>query len=121
LGEADLVMPPAGSLHPLVIASLPVAPRVLRFPLADESHAAGVLTEGAVAAWCQAARAVSRPAPAAVDAPAGVEEAQRIEDLILKRGSTRLFQTERGSASCWSGHCRLRPGRSRSTRRRPVP
>jgi hypothetical protein len=37
LGEADLVMPPADSLHPLVIASLPVAPRVLRFPLADEA------------------------------------------------------------------------------------
>ncbi len=54
LGEADLVMPPAGSLHPLVIASLPVAPRVLRFPLADEAHSAGVLTEGTVAAWCQA-------------------------------------------------------------------
>ena len=45
-----------------------------------------------------AARAVSRPAPAAVDAPAGVEEAQRIEDVILKRGSTRVFRTEQGSA-----------------------
>jgi hypothetical protein len=41
---------------------------------------------------------VSRPPPAAVDAPAGVEEAQRIEDVILKRGSTRVFRTERGSA-----------------------
>ena len=97
LGEADLVMPPAGSLDPLVIASLPVAPRVLRFPLADEAHAAGVLTEEAVAAWREAARAVSRPAPAQVDAPAGVEQAQRIEDVILKRGSTRVFRTERAS------------------------
>ena len=98
LGEADRVMPPADSLDPLVIASLPVAPRVLRFPLADEAHAAGVLSEEAVAGWRAAARALSRPAPAAVDAPAGVEEAQRIEDVILQRGSTRVFRTERGSA-----------------------
>ena len=95
LGEADLVMPPAGSLDPLVFASLPVAPRVLRFPLADEAHAAGVLTEEAVAAWREAARALSGPAPDAVDAPAGTEEAQRIEDVILKRGSTRVFRAER--------------------------
>lgn len=97
LSEADLVIPPAGSLDPLVVASLPVAPKVLRFGLADEAHAAGVLTEEAVAAWSEAARAVSRPAPAAVDSPAGVEEAQRIEDVILKRGSTRVFRPEAGS------------------------
>ena len=95
LGGADLAMPPAGSLDPLVFASLPVAPRVLRFPLADEAHAAGVLNEEAVAAWRQAARALSRPAPEEVDAPAGTEQARRIEDVILKRGSTRVFRAER--------------------------
>ena len=95
LGEADLVMPPAGSLDPLVFASLPVAPRVLRFALADEAHAAGMLSQEAVAAWREAARALSRPAPDQVDAPAGTEQAQRIEDVILKRGSTRVFRAER--------------------------
>ena len=98
LGGADLVMPPVGSLDPPAIPSLPVATRMLRFPLVDEAHAAGVLTEDALAGWREAARAVSRPAPTQVDAPAGVEEGQRIEDVILKRGSTRVFRPERGAA-----------------------
>jgi SagB-type dehydrogenase family enzyme len=97
LGEADLVIPPAGSLAPLAIRWLPVAPRVLRFPLADEAHAAGVLDEEAVAGWREAARGVSTPAPAEVNPPAGAEEAQRIEDVILQRGSTRVFRVERAS------------------------
>jgi hypothetical protein len=98
LGEADVDMPPAGSLDPLVVRSLPVAPRVLRLPLADEAHAAGVLSEQAVVAWRQGARALSRPAPAQVDAPTGAEEAHRIEDVILERGSTRVFRPERASS-----------------------
>jgi len=97
LGEAHLVMPPAGSLDPLLIPSPPVALRVLRFPLADEAHAAGVLIDEAVAAWREGARAVSRSAPTQVDALAGTEQAQRIEDVILQRGSTRVFRAGRAS------------------------
>ncbi len=94
LGEVDWVMPPAGSLDPLLIPSLPVAPRVLRFPLADEAHTAGVLGQDTVAAWREAAQAVSRSAPAQVNAPAGATETERIEDVILRRGSTRMFKAQ---------------------------
>lgn len=95
LGEPDLVVPPAGSLEPIAARSLPVAPRVLRFPLVDEAHAAGVLGEEGVATWREAARVVSRPAPAEVEPPGGAEEGERIEEVILKRGSTRVFRAER--------------------------
>ncbi len=96
LGDTDLAIPPAGSLDPLVFGSLPVAPRVLRFPLADEAHAAGVFADGDISGWREAAGAVSEPAPREV-APADAGEDERIEDVILQRGSTRVFRAQRGS------------------------
>jgi len=98
LGTPAVAVPPAGSLDALAARTLPVAPRVLRFPLVDEAQAAGALDHAGVAGWRRAATAVSRPAPEEVDRPAravGALGVQAVEDVILRRGSTRVFGTER--------------------------
>lgn len=97
LGEPDFVVPPAGSLAPIAAASAPIAPRVLHFPLADEAHSAGALNEDAVARWRDAGQTVSRPAPAEIDPPAGADAGRRIENVILARGSTRVFRVQRAA------------------------
>jgi SagB-type dehydrogenase family enzyme len=97
LGEAAFSVPPAGSLRALIASSVPVAPRVLRFPLVEEAQSAGVLDDDGIGAWRAAAQAASSPAPLEVEPPIGAGGDQRIEDVILARGSTRVFRTERAA------------------------
>jgi len=96
LGEQDVPFPPAGALRAVTTRAAPVAPRVLRFPLADEAHAAGTLTENEVATWRLRAPEVAHVAPAEVESPSnvGAGEDRHIEDVILARGSTRSFRVE---------------------------
>jgi len=68
----------------------PIAPRVLRFPLVEDAEAESMLETRGVAAWREQARSGAREVPAVVDPPAGAV-AERIEDVILRRGSTRRF------------------------------
>jgi SagB-type dehydrogenase family enzyme len=104
LGDGASSVPPAGSLDPLTARPLPVAPRVLRFPLVEEAQSAGVLDDAGIAGWLEAARSTSRPAFETVGAPVGATGSaealgdQRIEDVILRRGSTRVFRIERAAA-----------------------
>jgi SagB-type dehydrogenase family enzyme len=95
LGDTNFSVPPAGSLRALTSSSLPIAPRVLRFPLVEEAQSAGVLDEDIVGTWRAAVQAASSPAPREVDPPLGASGDQPIEDVILERGSTRVFRTER--------------------------
>lgn len=96
--KADLWLPAPGRLAPSAARADPVAPRVRRFPLVVEAHiATGLRDNGAVADWRRAARAAVRPALPEVDMPAtsGLDQRitdDRVEDVILRRGSTRAFR-----------------------------
>jgi SagB-type dehydrogenase family enzyme len=117
LGDATPSIPPAGSLDPLTTRPIPVAPRVLRFPLVEEAQTAGVLDDAGIAGWLEAARSASRPAPEEVEPPVGATGSaeafgdQRIEDVILRRGSTRVFRIERAAPELlgWTVPAAARP------------
>ena len=68
---------------------------MLRFPLVVDAHTETALDLDAVAGWQQAARAVSKPAPAMVEPPPDTDPDDRVENVILRRGSTRLFRRQR--------------------------
>lgn len=98
LGHGDLRLPSPDALGPVVARADPVARHVLRFPLVVEAQAETALHADAVAGWREAARTVSAPAPTTVEPPSGADPDDRVEDVILRRGSTRLFRRERAPA-----------------------
>ena len=95
LGSGELRLPPPDALEPVAARADPVARRVLRFPLVVDAHTETALDLDAVAGWQQAARAVSKPAPAMVEPPPDSDPDDRVEHVILRRGSTRLFRRQR--------------------------
>ena len=94
-GSGELRLPPPDALEPVAARADPVAGRVLRFPLVVDAQTETALDPDAVAGWRQAALAVSMPAPAAVEPPPDTHPNDRVENVILRRGSTRLFRRER--------------------------
>jgi len=99
LGRGDLRLPPPEALEPVAARADPVAPRVLRFPLVVDAHAETALELDAVAGWQQAALAVSQPAPGMVEPPPDTDPDDRVENVILRRGSTRLFRRQQAPSS----------------------
>jgi SagB-type dehydrogenase family enzyme len=100
LGDAQLQLPSADGLDPPDVQAGPAAPHVLRFPLVLEAQAATTLDAAEVATWQRAADGAGLPAPSLVAPPAGpsVDPTDRIEDVILRRGSTRMFLRELAAA-----------------------
>jgi SagB-type dehydrogenase family enzyme len=90
--------PPVADGEPVAhldLATTPVAPRPIRFPLIQEAHDDGNLADGdAVAAWRAAAASLGLPTPDEVDVPAEAGTEQ-LEGVILQRGSTRLMRRDR--------------------------
>ncbi len=95
LGRGEIRLPPPDALEPVAARADPVARRVLRFPLVVDAHKATALDIDAVDGWQQAARGISRPAPAGVEPPPDTDADDRVERVILRRGSTRLFRRQR--------------------------
>jgi SagB-type dehydrogenase family enzyme len=95
LGSGELRLPSPDALEPVAARADPVARRVLRFPLVVEAHTETALDLDAVAGWQRAALAVSKPAPATVEPPPVADPDDRVESVILRRGSTRLFRRQR--------------------------
>jgi SagB-type dehydrogenase family enzyme len=95
LGNAEARLPAPDALGPVAARVDPVARRVLRFPLVVEAHTETALDLDAVAGWQQAAWAVSKPAPAMVEPPPGSDPDDRVENVVLRRGSTRMFRRQR--------------------------
>jgi len=95
LGRGEVRLPPPDALEPVAARADPVARRVLRFPLVVEAHTETALDLDAVPGWQHAALAVSKPAPATVGAPPDADTDDRVEHVILRRGSTRLFRRHR--------------------------
>jgi SagB-type dehydrogenase family enzyme len=72
----------------------PVAPHPIHFPLIQEAHDDGGLTDPyAVEAWRAATVALGVPAGDEVDVPARAGD-EPLEDVILRRGSTRLMRRD---------------------------
>jgi len=95
LGDGDVRLPAPDALEPLTARADPVATtRALRFPLVVEAQANTMLDLDAVAGWRRAATAVSRPAPTIVEPAPDVDTGDRVEDVILRRGSTRIFRRQ---------------------------
>lgn len=96
LGDPELRLPPADALEPINLQASPIAPRAQRLPLVVEAQASTALDVDAVSGWRQAAETVARPAPIQVAAPAeaDTDPDDRIEDVILRRGSTRMFRRQ---------------------------
>jgi SagB-type dehydrogenase family enzyme len=74
-------------LEPLSVDVPPVAPRPLRLPLLQEAQAGSELDDGDVGSWLQAGSAIGQSALSEVESPLEAEEP--IEEIILRRGSTR--------------------------------
>ncbi len=98
-GTGELRLPPPEALEPVTARAEPVARRVLRFPLVVDAHTETALDLDAVARWQQAALSVSQPAPAVVEAPPDPYSDDRVEHVILRRGSTRLFRRQRAPSA----------------------
>ena len=94
LGDGEIRLPPPRTLPPVAAPAAPVASRVLRFPLVAEAHAATTLDPSDVDRWRAEARSLASPTAAAVDPPLGADPDDRIERVIRRRGSTRVFRPE---------------------------
>jgi SagB-type dehydrogenase family enzyme len=97
----DHVLPSIATMTMVTACSEPIARDVLRFPLVLEAQRDSALDEGEVGAWRDRAAAARRPAPERIEPPSRAThddsmEGDRIEDVILRRGSTRVFRAEQG-------------------------
>ena len=63
-----------------------------------EAQAGTALDVDAVGGWREAAKVVSRPAPATVEPPHDAAASKGVEQVILSRGSTRLFRRQTAAA-----------------------
>ena len=78
----------------LDLRTAPVAPRPIHFPLIHDAHDDGRLTDpDAVAAWRAAAASLGLAAYDELEVPADAGT-EPLEDVILRRGSTRLMRTD---------------------------
>jgi hypothetical protein len=113
LGQGELRLPPPDALEPVAARAEPLAGRVLRFPLVVEAQAGTALDVDAVDGWREAAKVVSRPAPTTVEPPRDAAASKGVEQVILSRGSTRLFRRQAAAAPLleWglSAACRAVP------------
>ncbi|MBO0713497.1 MAG: nitroreductase family protein [Acidimicrobiales bacterium] len=106
LGPGEAALPEASRLGPLQGNATPISPRLLRLPMVTAAHEASSLDTASVPAWVAAVRSVATPAAGTVDPPrwSGPEPSptgeaasrpgplDRIEQVIGRRGSSRLFE-----------------------------
>jgi SagB-type dehydrogenase family enzyme len=92
IGEADAIEVRSG-LSSLDADVEPISPHPIEFPLITEAQDAGALRDAnAVAEWRSHA-IDGAPMRASVDPPGGAQS-ESIEDVILRRGSTRIMRPE---------------------------
>jgi SagB-type dehydrogenase family enzyme len=94
LGKGEIHLPSPEALDPITVEASPVAPRPLRFPLVVDAQRGTELDAYDVAGWQHAAAGRGRPAPQQVTPPEGADPDDRIEDVICRRGATRMFHQE---------------------------
>lgn len=92
IGEGDPIEVPA-DVAPLDLAVEPISPHPITFPLITEAQRAGALPDAdAVAEW-RAHAVDGGPMRRSVDPPPGAID-ESIEQVILRRGSTRIMRPE---------------------------
>jgi SagB-type dehydrogenase family enzyme len=83
-----------GPVAALTVSTVPIAPHPIHFPLVQQAHDDGGLANPeAVRAWRAAAASLGRPTPDELDVPSDAS-AEPLEDVILRRGSTRLMRRD---------------------------
>lgn len=92
LGDGEEPASPSDDPGPLTLDVGEIAPNPIRLPLLEEAQQDSNLEPGEVEAWRVAGSSVAAPAPARVPAPEGFDD--RIEEVILRRGSTRKMHPE---------------------------
>jgi SagB-type dehydrogenase family enzyme len=97
IGAGDEIDVPA-DLPPIDVEVARISPHPIDFPLITQAHQAGALEDaGAVAEW-RAHAVEGSPARAPVDPPSdGAEDS--IEEVILRRGSTRIMRPNTAPAA----------------------
>ncbi len=92
LGDTPPQWPPVADA---VFDVEPISQHPIEFPLIVETHRAGALARGDVVAWRDEASRLGTPA-AAADAPSPAASANGlpIEEVVLRRGSTRIMRRE---------------------------
>jgi len=97
IGHRDDRAPAVADREPVAhldLTTAPVAPRPIHFPLIQEAHDDGRLTDpDAVAAWRAATASLGLPTPDELEVPADAGT-EPLEDVILRRGSTRLMRPD---------------------------
>jgi hypothetical protein len=103
LGSMVSGLPRPEALTPLTVEAEPVARQILRFPLVVQAQSGSSLLEGEVGPWREAAAGMSQPAPQTLEPPSNADRADRVEDVIMRRGSTRVFRphTAPGGLLAW--------------------
>jgi SagB-type dehydrogenase family enzyme len=99
LGKGEIHLPSPEALGPITVEASPVAPHPLRFPLVVDAQRRTELDVHDVAGWQHTAVGMGRPAPQKVTPPAGPDPDDRIEDVICRRGATRMFHQETAPSS----------------------
>lgn len=92
LGPRGEEAPPPAQLEPLSMAVGDIAPNPIRLPLLEEAQHDGSLKAREVDAWRSAGSPVAGSASAQVTAPEGFDD--RIEEVVLRRGSTRKMRPQ---------------------------
>jgi SagB-type dehydrogenase family enzyme len=81
-------------LAALTVPTAPIAPHPIHFPLVQQAHDDGGLADPeAVQGWRAAAASLGRPTSDALEVP-GDAGAEALENVILRRGSTRLMRRD---------------------------
>ncbi len=97
IGRGPVARPPLGQVKRAArpdMRTAPIAPHPIHFPLIHEAHDDGDLADpDAVEAWRAATVSVGVPAADELDIPARAGH-EPLEDVILRRGSTRLMRRD---------------------------
>jgi SagB-type dehydrogenase family enzyme len=96
IGSLDAIDMPA-DLPPLDVDVEPISPHPIAFPLITEAQHAGALADATEVKEWRAHAVDGRPSRAHLDPPADSAD-ESIEEVILRRGSTRIMQPETAPA-----------------------
>ena len=88
VGSGGTPVAPTPSPERVNLETLPYSPKEIDYPLIRATHAATSLDDTGAAGW----RSLEGSAPVSSSAPIPADATESIEQVILRRGSTRQFQ-----------------------------
>ena len=88
VGSGSTPVSPTPTPERLNLETLPYSPKEINYPLIRATHDATSLDEAGATAW----RALGGSAPVSSSAPIPADATESVEQVILRRGSSRQFQ-----------------------------